>query len=60
VGDHARILEAIRSHDEAGAAAAMLSHVRDAQARLRRAHEAHIRPLRTPSRGTKPVPTRAP
>jgi GntR family transcriptional repressor for pyruvate dehydrogenase complex len=31
VGDHARIFEAIRSHDEAGAAAAMLRHVRDAQ-----------------------------
>jgi GntR family transcriptional repressor for pyruvate dehydrogenase complex len=59
VGDHARIFEAIRSHDEAGAAAAMLSHVRDAQGRLRRAHEAHIRPIRTASRGAKPAPTRA-
>jgi len=59
VGDHARILEAIRSHDEAGAAAAMLSHVRDAQGRLRRAHEAHIRPLRAASRGAKHAPTRA-
>jgi GntR family transcriptional regulator, transcriptional repressor for pyruvate dehydrogenase complex len=53
VGDHARIFEAIRSHDEAGAAAAMLRHVRDAQGRLRRTHEAQMRPSRTAARGAK-------
>ena len=53
VGDHARIFEAIRAHDEAGAAAAMLRHVRDAQGRLRRTHEAQMRPSRTASRGAK-------
>ena len=53
VGDHARIFEAIRAHDEAGAAAAMLRHVRDAQGRLSRTHEAQMRPSRTASRGAK-------
>jgi GntR family transcriptional repressor for pyruvate dehydrogenase complex len=53
VGDHARIFEAIRSHDEAAAAVAMLRHVRDAQGRLRRTHEAQMRPARTASRGGK-------
>jgi DNA-binding FadR family transcriptional regulator len=53
VSDHARIFEAIRDHDEEAAAEAMLGHVRDVQSRLRRAHEAQMRPARTASRGTK-------
>jgi len=58
VSDHARIFEAIRGHDEEAAAAAMLEHVRDVQARLRRAHEAQIRPARTAARGPRAAAVR--
>jgi DNA-binding FadR family transcriptional regulator len=53
VSHHAQIFEAIRARDEDAAADAMLRHVRDVQGRMRRAHEAHIRPVRTASRGAK-------
>ena len=59
VGDHARIFEAIRARDEEGAAEAMLRHVTDAQARLRRAHEAHMRPARPAPRSAKTAAARA-
>jgi DNA-binding FadR family transcriptional regulator len=58
VSHHAQIFEAIRRRDEEAAADAMLRHVRDVQGRMRRAHEAHIRPLRTASRGAKPAAVR--
>lgn len=58
VSDHARIFEAIRKHDEEAAAETMLAHVHDVQGRLRRAHEAQMRPARTASRSAKPAPAR--
>ena len=59
VSDHARIFEAIRRHDEEAAAAAMLEHVRDVQARLRRVHEAQMRPRRTAARGPRATAVRS-
>jgi DNA-binding FadR family transcriptional regulator len=59
VSDHARIFDAIRKHDEDAAATAMLGHVRDVQGRLRRAHEAQMRPARPAGRGPKASPARA-
>jgi GntR family transcriptional repressor for pyruvate dehydrogenase complex len=53
VADHARIFEAIRKRDEEAAAETMLGHVHDVQVRLRRAHEAQMRPARTASRSAK-------
>jgi GntR family transcriptional regulator, transcriptional repressor for pyruvate dehydrogenase complex len=53
VSDHARIFDAIREHDEEAAAEAMLGHVRDVQGRLRRVHEAQMRPGQTASRSAK-------
>jgi len=58
VSHHAQIFEAIRARDEEAAADTMLRHVRDVQGRMRRAHEAHIRPVRTASRGAKPSAVR--
>jgi GntR family transcriptional regulator, transcriptional repressor for pyruvate dehydrogenase complex len=53
VSDHAEIFDAIRRRDEDAAEEAMLRHVRDIQGRLRRAHEAQMRPARTASRSAK-------
>jgi len=59
VSDHAEIYEAIRRRDEEAAAEAMLRHVRDIQGRLRRAHEAQMRPARAGGRSVKASLTRA-
>ena len=59
VSHHAQIFEAIRTRDEEAAADTMLRHVDDVQGRMRRAHEAHIRPVRTAARSAKAAPTRA-
>ena len=59
VGDHAEIFDAIRRRDEDAAEEAMLRHVRDVQGRLRRAHEAQMRPARAAGRNVKASLTRA-
>ena len=59
VGDHAEIFDAIRRRDEDAAEEAMLRHVRDVQGRLRRAHEAQMRPARAAGRNSKGSLTRA-
>lgn len=59
VDDHAEIFDAIRRRDEDAAAEAMLRHVRDIQGRLRRAHEAQMRPARAGGRSAKASLTRA-
>jgi GntR family transcriptional repressor for pyruvate dehydrogenase complex len=53
VSEHKRIFEAIRRHDEEAAEELMLAHVRDTQGRLRRAHDAQMRPARTAPRSAK-------
>jgi GntR family transcriptional repressor for pyruvate dehydrogenase complex len=53
VSDHAHIFAAIRRRDEDAAAEVMLGHVRDVQARLRRAYEAQMRSARSATRSPR-------